>query len=64
MKVKRRFWHLMAKLDIETLGDLDEETFNESMDLIKNPIERKRAKHAVYENRRTIKAYNALKAEI
>lgn len=52
---------LKAKLDIETLGDLDEETFNENMDLIKNPIERKRAKHAVYENRRTIKAYNALK---
>ena len=52
---------LKTKLDIETLGDLDEETFNENMDLIKNPIERKRAKHAVYENRRTIKAYNALK---
>ena len=53
---------LKEKLDIETLGDLDEETFNENMDLIKNPIERKRAKHAVYENRRTIKAYNALKS--
>lgn len=53
---------LKAKLDIETLGDLDEETFNENMDLIKNSIERKRAKHAVYENRRTIKAYNALKS--
>ena len=53
---------LKAKLDIETLGDLDEETFNENMELIKNPIERKRAKHAVYENRRTIKAYNALKS--
>lgn len=52
---------LKAKLDIETLGDLDEETLNENMNLIKNPIERKRAKHAVYENRRTIKAYNALK---
>ena len=51
---------LKAKLDIETLGDLDEETFNESMDLIKNPIERKRAKHAVYENQRTIKAVEAL----
>lgn len=53
---------LKTKLDIETLGDLDEETFNENMDLIKNPIKRKRAKHAVYENRRTIKAYNALKS--
>lgn len=53
---------LKAKLDIETLGDLDEEIFNENMDLIKNPIERKRAKHAVYENMRTIKAYNALKS--
>lgn len=52
---------LKAKLDIETLGDLDEETFNENMELIKNPVERKRAKHAVYENRRTIKAYDALK---
>lgn len=53
---------LKTKLDIETLGDLDEETFNENMVLIKNPIKRKRAKHAVYENMRTIKAYNALKS--
>ena len=29
---------------------------------IKDPVCRKRAKHAVYENQRTIKAYNALKA--
>ena len=47
---------------IETLGDLTEEAFEEHKMAIKDPVCRKRAKHAVYENQRTIKAYNALKA--
>jgi len=52
---------LQTELDIESLGDLTEEEFDNNQMLIKDDIQRKRAKHAVYENQRTIKAYNALK---
>lgn len=51
---------LKRELDINTLGDLTEQQFEEYKYLINNKIEVKRAKHAVYENQRTIKAYNAL----
>ncbi|MFU0824624.1 galactokinase [Clostridium sp.] len=51
---------LQEKLEIFSLGDLSEEEFEENKHLIKNEIERKRAKHAVYENQRTIKAVRAL----
>ncbi|MFR7475315.1 galactokinase [Frisingicoccus sp.] len=53
---------LQQVVHIETLGDLTEEAFEEHKMAIKDPVCRKRAKHAVYENQRTIKAYNALKA--
>ena len=52
---------LKSKLDIETLGDLDIDTFEDSKSLISSDIVRKRAKHAVYENQRTIEAVDALK---
>jgi galactokinase len=52
---------LQEKLEIFSLCDLSEEEFEENKHLIKNEIERKRAKHAVYENQRTIKAVHALK---
>ena len=52
---------LQAKLNIKTLGDLTEKEFEENKYLIKDEVRRKRAKHAVYENRRTIKAVEALK---
>lgn len=51
---------LQKVLDIKTLGDIDEETFDANCAVIKDDVCRRRAKHAVYENRRTIKAYNAL----
>lgn len=51
---------LQNKLDINSLGDLTEEEFEENKYLIKNETNRKRAKHAVYENRRTIKAAKVL----
>ncbi|RKD22167.1 galactokinase [Caminicella sporogenes DSM 14501] len=51
---------LKRKLDISFLGDLSEEEFEKNKNLIKNELERKRAKHAVYENQRTIKAAKAL----
>jgi galactokinase len=53
---------LQKKLDIETLGDLTEEEFEENKDLIRDDVCRRRAKHADYENRRTIRADAALRA--
>ena len=51
---------LQKELDIQSLGELSVEEFNKSKKLIKNEINRKRAKHAVYENQRTIKAQKEL----
>lgn len=53
---------LQQKLPIQALGQLSEEEFEENKHLITNEFIRKRAKHAVYENRRTIKAIEDLKA--
>lgn len=53
---------LQTVVDIQTLGDLDIEAFEKNKDAIKDPVQQKRAKHAVYENQRTIKAVAALKA--
>lgn len=52
---------LQKVTDIKTLGDLSEEQFEEYKYAIKSEIRKKRAKHAVYENQRTIKAVQALK---
>lgn len=52
---------LQAKLPIKALGELSEKAFEENKELITDPVERKRAKHAVYENQRTLKAEQALK---
>lgn len=51
---------LQSVLDIRTLGDIDEETFEKHKAAIKDDTERRRAKHAVYENQRTIRAVKAL----
>lgn len=48
--------------DIKALGELSEEEFEEVKSAIKDSVRMKRAKHAVYENQRTIKAVTALKA--
>lgn len=53
---------LQKVVDIKTLGDLTEEEFEAHKDAIKDEICKKRAKHAVYENQRTIEAIAALKA--
>lgn len=53
---------LKTVVDIQTLGDLTEEQFEQYKGAIKDPINQKRAKHAVYENQRTIHAVDALKA--
>lgn len=52
---------LQSELNIKSLGELNEEEFEKNKHLIKNNIDAKRAKHAVYENQRTIKAVEALK---
>lgn len=51
---------LQAKLDIKTLGELDNDTFDEYAYLINNEIEIKRARHAVSENQRTLRATKAM----
>ncbi len=53
---------LQTVVDIKSLGELSEEQFEEYKSAIKSDIRIKRAKHAVYENQRTIKAVAALKA--
>ena len=53
---------LQQVIGINTLGDLNEEQFEQYKDAIKDEIRQKRAKHAVYENQRTVKAVAALKA--
>lgn len=53
---------IRQKVKVDSLGDLSEEQFEEVKDAIKDATRQKRAKHAVYENQRTIKAVQALKA--
>jgi len=52
---------LQKNLQIQSLGELSEGTFEEYKEMIHSDVLIKRAKHAVYENSRTIKALEALK---
>lgn len=52
---------LQKEKPIQSLGELSEEEFEQMRSLIDNPVQQRRAKHAVYENQRTIKAVKALK---
>lgn len=51
---------LQIVLNIKGLGDLSEEEFEANKDAIKDEVRVRRAKHAVYENQRTIRAVKAL----
>jgi len=51
---------IQAVKNITSLGELTEEEFEEVQSQIADPIRAKRAKHAVYENQRTLKAVKAL----
>ena len=51
---------LRKYIDIKSLGDLLEDDFEIYKSAVNSEIRRKRAKHAVYENRRTMKAVDAL----
>ena len=52
---------LQTVVQIAGLGDLTEEEFEANKSAIKDEVRVKRAKHAVYENQRTIRAVEALK---
>ncbi len=53
---------LQTKKNIKALGELSTSDFEEIKDFIGDEIKTKRAKHAVYENVRTLEAVAALKA--
>ena len=52
---------LQSVVDIKGLGDLSEEAFEKHKGAIRDEVRVRRAKHAVYENQRTIRAVEALK---
>src|SRR5699024_2749175 len=51
---------LQVKLDIHSLGVLTPQEFDKYQQLITNKTNQKRAKHAVYENARTVEALQEL----
>ncbi len=53
---------LQTVVDIKGLGDLSEEQYEANKSAIKDEVRVRRAKHAVYENQRTIRAVEALKS--
>ncbi len=54
---------LKTVIALNGLGDLSEEEFEANKSAIQDEVRMKRAKHAVYENQRAIKAVEALKAK-
>lgn len=52
---------LQTVLSINTLGELTDEAFEQAKEVIKDPVRVKRARHAVSENQRTLRAIKALK---
>lgn len=57
---ERALKDLQEELDIRSLGELTPEAFDTNAHLIKQDVDRIRAKHAVYENARTIEAVKKL----
>ncbi|WP_368658167.1 galactokinase [Metabacillus halosaccharovorans] len=57
---ERALSQLQKELSIQSLGDLTPEQFEQHRHLIENEVDQKRAKHAVYENARTILAVEKL----
>ena len=53
---------LQKVVEIKSLGELTEEAFEANKSAIKDEVRVKRAKHAVYENQRTLQAVAALQA--
>lgn len=59
----RSLVELQTVLDINSLGELSEESFEAAKELIKDPVRVRRVRHAVTENQRTIQAVEALNAD-
>lgn len=57
---ERALSQLQKEVSIQSLGDLTPEQFEQYRHLIENEVDQKRAKHAVYENARTILAVEKL----
>ncbi len=57
---ERALADLQQELSIMSLGDLTKEQFEQHKHLIQDETNRQRAKHAVYENRRTLEALQQL----
>lgn len=57
---ERALGQLKEVVDITSLGELTAQQFEELKGTITNEVDRKRAKHAVYENARTIEAVERL----
>lgn len=57
---ERALENIKNKFNINALGELTEAEFDKNINLIENDVDKKRAKHAVYENQRTLKAVKAL----
>ena len=57
---ERALKDLQTKLSIGSLGELTEAEFESNKDLIVHEVDVKRARHAVYENQRTLNAVKAL----
>ena len=57
---ERALKDLQTKRAIGSLGELTEAEFEASKDVIEHPVDVKRARHAVYENQRTLNAVKAL----
>ncbi|KKK38813.1 galactokinase [Mesobacillus campisalis] len=55
--------HLQKELNVASLGELKPAQFEEHKHLITDEIHRKRARHAVYENARTLKALEKLEQQ-
>lgn len=58
---ERALEKLQTKLQVKSLGELGIEEFEANKEIIGSETEIRRAKHAVYENQRTLKAVDALK---
>ena len=57
---ERALQNLQTELEISSLGELTPEQFDQHSNLIENEVDRKRARHAVYENARTKEAVSKL----
>jgi len=57
---QRALTMLQSKLAINSLGDMSIEMFEENKSIISEETLMRRARHAVYENQRTLKSYDAL----